>query len=75
MESSERATYKIVPAAKEFSKLLVVRLRDTSGGHTGEQGEKLSQEFKKKRKGERITSASTPLNGSCYFERFRILKF
>lgn len=38
LESSERATSKIAPSAKEFSKPLVVRARDNGGGHT--EGEK-----------------------------------
>lgn len=55
LESSERATSKIAPSAKEFSKPLVVRARDNGGGHTeGEKKKKLSQEFKKKRKRKNI---------------------
>ena len=38
LESLERSTSKIVPSAKEFSKPLVVRAGDNSGGHT--EGEK-----------------------------------
>lgn len=58
MERSERSTSKIVPLAKEFSKPLVVRARDNSGGHTEEEkGKKLSQVLKTQRKGKRISWA------------------
>lgn len=33
LENSERATSKIIPSVKEFSKALVVRAGDNSGSH------------------------------------------
>lgn len=75
MESLERSISKIVPSAKEFSKPLVVRARDNSGGHTEGEKRKEIEGFKKKKKGKRLPLGCPPLNGSCYFERFRVLDF
>lgn len=71
---SERATSKIVLLAKEFSEPLMIRSGNSTGGNTEGEKEILSQGFKKNKK-RRISCASTLLNGSCYFERFRILEF
>lgn len=76
LESSEWATSEIVPLAKQFSKPLVVRARDSCGGHTeGEKGKKLSQVLKKMREGKKNTLCLNSFKWICYFERFRILEF
>lgn len=58
MENLERATSKIVPLAKEFSKPLMIKAKNNSGGYIeGEKGKTLIQGFKKNRKEKGISCA------------------
>lgn len=76
MERSERSTSKIVPLAKEFSKPLVVRARDNSGGHTEEEkGKKIKSGVKDTEERKKNILGLNSFKWICYFERFRILEF